>query len=138
MGNILPDGSAEAAMNQGIVVLNEGLGEALQIGSILCGQFSCCPLTGLPSGGVKLGGIQLSDGRPIVVSGHAAKREFSEAGDTLVGLGPVANQVPQAEHLVDMSQIDLRQDRFQGGQIAMDVGEDEIAHPFQFTTDRLS
>jgi len=91
VGNILPDGSAEATMNQGIVVLNEGLREALQIGSILCGQFFCCPLTGLPSGGVELGGIHLADGRPIVVSGHAAEREFSQADDTLVGVGPIAD-----------------------------------------------
>jgi hypothetical protein len=91
MGNIFPYGGAEATVNQGIVILNEGLREALEIGYILGGQFFFCPSTSLPSGGVELVGIHFSDGRPIVVSGHAVEGEFTETSDTFVGVGPIAN-----------------------------------------------
>jgi hypothetical protein len=59
----------------------------------------------------------------VVVAHDGGDAELADEPGDLVGEWPVADEVAQAHHVVDVAQPDVRQHSLQGRQVAVDVAE---------------
>ncbi len=88
------------------------------------------PAHGLLGGEVEaLGEAQVGD-HPIVVAAHDVDRlrQPSDHRHHAVGVGSVADQVAQHQHGVEVHAAQMPLHRRQGVPVAVDVGEDQVAH----------
>jgi hypothetical protein len=60
----------------------------------------------------------------VVVAHQGGDAAVAHQGRDLVGERPVADEVTEAEHVADAAGLEVREDRLEAGQVAVDVGED--------------
>ncbi len=106
------------ALRQGVQEVVAGLGHGL-----------ARPADGGGGDGVeRLDRIVLGDGLVVVAADDGQRLQAPDDTDDLVGRGAVADQVAQADVVVDAALVGQLQDGGQGFQVAVDVAEDQNPH----------
>ena len=131
------DGSAHGSVDAGVyVVVEPANSKSIQeLGSQATGfrilligavQFVPSPVGGFSRGIIEIGG--LVECGEIMVAQQRELTSFLDQVDAFHRVGPVSEDVPQADDLINGSLIDIRQDRFKGHEIAVDVTDDRGSH----------
>src|SRR5689334_11078006 len=65
----------------------------------------------------------------VIVPGHARYAEASQQGHGLVWPGSITHEVAEVVRCADaLLPTDVGQDRLQGGQVGVDVGDESVSH----------
>ena len=91
----------------------------MQIGSTGRGQLRLRPLRREARIGIETAQIDLADGGPVVIAGQAHVRKLAQAGDALVGIGAVADDIAETPDQIEVARI--VNDGVQCGEVGVDV-----------------
>ena len=72
--------------------------------------------------------IEARDGLVVVAADDRQGLEGQDLGDDLVRGGAVADKVAEEDIVIDLLLLDGLEDRLEGLHVAVDVGEDQVAH----------
>jgi thiamine-monophosphate kinase len=126
---VFPDRPAERAVYEGEVIGGLDLGERVEEGALVRSQAGLGPAGGGGGVRVEVFGADGAGGGALMIAGDHGRTEAFEARDALAGLRAVADGVAERPDGVDgAGALGVSEDGLEGGEVGVDVGDDESAH----------